>query len=183
VSEVVAARRLISCHLGAGCSLCAIEEGRSIATTMGFTPLEGLVMATRSGSVDPGLLLHLLRQGVEPEALAGALNQRSGLLGLSNGLSGSMKTLRAAAAAGDANAALAIAVFRQRLLEGIGAMAACLGGVDVIALTGGIGENDEPLREELQRALAWLPAVTWMVVPADEEGLIARQCRAAAGVG
>ncbi|MBM5817407.1 MAG: acetate kinase [Cyanobacteria bacterium K_Offshore_surface_m2_239] len=182
VSEVVATERLISCHLGAGCSLCAIHEGRSVATTMGFTPLEGLVMATRSGSVDPGLLLHLLRQGVEPEELARALNQRSGLLGLSNGLSGSMKTLRAAAA-GNTNAALAIAVFRQRLLEGIGAMAACLGGVDVIALTGGIGEHDQALREELQRALAWLPAVTWTVVPADEEGLIARQCRAAAGMG
>ncbi|MFN9644193.1 MAG: acetate/propionate family kinase [Cyanobacteriota bacterium] len=183
VSEVVAARRLIRCHLGAGCSLCAIRDGRSVATTMGFTPLEGLVMATRSGSVDPGLLLHLLRQGVEPGELDGALNQRSGLLGLSNGLSGSMKALRAAAASGDPDAALAIAVFRQRLLEGIGAMAAGLGGVDVIALTGGIGEHDQALREELQSALDWLSPVTWAVVPADEEGLIARQCRAAAGLG
>lgn len=182
VSDVVRAPRLISCHLGAGCSLCAIRDGRSVATTMGFTPLEGLVMATRSGSVDPGLLLHLLREGVAPEVLDGALHQRSGLLALSDGLSGSMKDLRAAAAAGHDAAALAIAVFRQSLLQGIGAMAACLRGVDVIALTGGIGEHDVALREELSEALAWLPGLTWRVVRADEEGVIARQCRAAAGV-
>jgi acetate kinase len=180
VSEVVSADRLISCHLGAGCSLCAIRSGVSVATTMGFTPLEGLVMASRSGSLDPGLLLHLLRQGVEPSELDDALHHRSGLLGLSDGLSGGMQVLRAAAADGHAGAELAIAVFRQRLLEGIGAMAACLGGVDVIALTGGIGEHDQALREELHSALAWLSPVTWRVVPADEEGLIARQCRAAA---
>lgn len=193
VSEVVARRwaarrgvgegdppRLISCHLGAGCSLCAIRGGQSIATTMGFTPLEGLVMATRSGSVDPGLLLHLLRQGVEPRRLDQELHQRSGLLGLSAGFSGSMKELRDAAASGHDGAALAIAVFRQRLLEGIGAMAAALGGVDVIALTGGIGEQDTALRDELTAALSWLPSFTLMVVNADEEGLIARQCRAAA---
>lgn len=137
-------------------------------------------MATRSGSIDPGVLLHLLRQGVAAQTLDEALHQRSGLLGLSDGLSASMKDLRQAAAAGQAAAAVAIAVFRQRLLEGIGAMAACLGGVDVIALTGGIGEHDTALREELADALRWLPSVTWQVVGADEEGLIARQCRAAA---
>jgi acetate kinase len=180
VAEVVRAPRLISCHLGAGCSLCAIHDGRSVATTMGFTPLEGLVMATRSGSVDPGLLLHLLREGVSPEVLDEALHQRSGLLALSDGLSGSMKDLRQAAAAGHAAATLAIAVFRQSLVQGIGAMAACLGGVDVIALTGGIGEHDAALREELADSLSWLPGVTWRVVRADEEGVIARQCRAAA---
>jgi acetate kinase len=182
VSDVVDAPRVISCHLGAGCSLCAIRDGRSVATTMGFTPLEGLVMATRSGSVDPGLLLHLLRQGVSPAELDQELNQRSGLLALSDGLSASMRELRQAAAAGHGAAILAIAVFRQRLLEGIGAMVACLGGVDVIALTGGIGEHDQALREELVAALPWLPHVTWRVVRADEEGLIARQCRAAAGL-
>ena len=93
-----------------------------------------------------------------------------------------MKALRAAAAAGEADAALAIAVFRQSLLQGIGSMVACLGGVDVIALTGGIGEHDEALRDELAAALTWLPNVSWRVVRADEEGLIARQCRAAAGL-
>jgi len=181
VSEVVGAPRLISCHLGAGCSLCAIAHGRAVATTMGFTPMEGLVMATRSGTVDPGLLLHLLRQGVEPERLDRELNQASGLLGLSDGLSASMKELREAAARGHEGARLAIAVFRHGLLQGIGAMAASLAGVDVIALTGGIGEHDGALREELEVALRWLGPVELVVVSADEEGMIARQCRAAAG--
>ena len=176
------ARRLISCHLGAGCSLCAVRDGRSIATTMGFTPLEGLVMASRSGSVDPGLLLHQLRQGLGVDAIDHALHQKSGLLGLS-GLSGDMATLRQAAAAGHDGAALAIAVFRQRLLQEIGAMAACLGGVEVIALSGGIGEHDTALRDELAAALAWLGPFRLRVVPADEEGLIARRCRAAAAAG
>ena len=178
--------RLISCHLGGGCSLCAIRGGRSIATTMGFTPLEGLVMASRSGSVDPGLLLHQLRQGLEVAALEQALQREGGLLGLSE-LSASMEVLRAAAAAspngeGHGGAALAIAVFRQRLLEGIGAMAACLQGVDVIALSGGIGEHDEDLRRELADALAWLGSFALVVIPADEEGVIARSCRGAAAL-
>jgi acetate kinase len=171
--------RLISCHLGAGCSLCAIRDGRSIATTMGFTPMEGLVMATRSGSVDPGLLLHQLRRGMAPADLDQALNGESGLLGLSE-LSGSMKELREAAATGHTGAILAISVFRHSLLEGIGAMAACLGGVDVIALTGGIGEHDGALRRELEEALTWLRPFDLLTIPADEEGQIARSCRAAA---
>jgi acetate kinase len=177
-----AVRRLISCHLGAGCSLCAIRDGRSIATTMGFTPLEGLVMATRSGSVDPGVLLHLLRQGVAVEELDRSLHGESGLLGLS-GLSGDMRQLRQAAAQGHAGAALAIGVFRQRLLQEIGAMAASLGGVEVIALSGGIGEHDQALGQDLREALDWLGPVRLVVVPADEEGLIGRRCRAAAAAG
>ena len=172
------ALRLISCHLGAGCSLCAIRGGRSIATTMGYTPLEGLVMATRSGSVDPGLLLHQLRRGATVEELAHDLQQESGLLGLSE-LSPSMKDLRQAAAEGHGGAQLAIAVFRHQLLQGIGAMAACLGGVDVVALTGGIGEHDGALQQELQAALAWLEPFELLQVPADEEGVIARHCIAA----
>jgi acetate kinase len=177
-------RRLISCHLGAGCSLCAIRippDGppRSVDTTMGFTPLEGLVMASRSGSVDPGLLLHLLRQGVSASELDDTLNHHSGLLGLSE-LSGDMRELRLRAAEQHAGAQLAIAVFRHRLLQGIGAMAASLGGVDAIALTGGIGEHDQALATELEEALGWWPAVRWLRVPADEEGLMARLCVAAA---
>ena len=179
VAETVARRgedlRLISCHLGAGCSLCAIRGGRSIATTMGYTPLEGLVMATRSGSIDPGLLLHQLRRGLTAEELAHDLQQQSGLLGLS-GLSASMKDLRQAAAEGHAGAELAIAVFRHQLLQGIGAMAASLGGVDVIALTGGIGEHDRALGEELEAELAWLEPFELLRIPADEEGVIARHC-------
>lgn len=175
-----AARRLISCHLGAGCSLCAVVlppggPPRSLATTMGFTPLEGLVMATRSGSVDPGLLLHQLREGMAASELEHALNHQSGLLGLSE-LSGSMQELRAAAAAGHGGAQLAIAVFEARLLQEIGAMAAALGGVDVIALTGGIGERDAVLQAQLESRLAWLGRLGWLVVPADEEGVIARSC-------
>jgi len=197
VAEVVAERfgatgsaeelRLISCHLGGGCSLSAIRGGRSIATTMGFTPLEGLVMASRSGSVDPGLLLHQLRMGLDAAALERDLQHQGGLLGLSE-LSGSMQVLRAAAAPppqGEAHsgAALAIAVFRRRLLEGIGAMAACLQGVDVIALSGGIGEHDEALRQELVDALAWLGPFELVVIPADEEGVIVRGCgKAASGL-
>jgi acetate kinase len=161
VAETVAdsdpdARRLISCHLGAGCSLCAVLDGRSIATTMGFTPLEGLVMASRSGSIDPGLLLHQLRQGLGADAIDHALHQESGLLGLS-GLSGDMATLRQAAADGH--------------------------GGEVIALSGGIGEHDAALRRELVAALAWLGPFRLRVVPADEEGLIARRCRGAAASG
>ncbi|MDM7951658.1 MAG: acetate kinase [Cyanobium sp. CZS 25K] len=181
VAEVVARQpnelRLISCHLGAGCSLCAIRGGRSIATTMGYTPLEGLVMATRSGSLDPGLMLHLLRQGVSVEELDHVLQQESGLLGLS-GRSASMKDLRLAAASGHRDAQLAIAVFRHQLLQGIGAMAACLRGVDVIALTGGIGEHDNALKQELEAELAWLRPFELVQIPADEEGVIARHCGA-----
>jgi acetate kinase len=188
VAETVAAtepevRRLISCHLGAGCSLCAVAiaadgTARSVDTTMGFTPLEGLVMASRSGSVDPGLLLHLLRKGLSAADLDQALNRQSGLLGIS-GLSGDMRELRQAAAAGHAGAQLAIAVFRHRLVQGIGAMAASLGGVDAIALTGGIGEHDQALAAELERELVWLAPLRWLRVPADEEGLMVRQCLAA----
>ncbi|MFN5697431.1 MAG: acetate/propionate family kinase [Cyanobacteriota bacterium] len=170
--------RLISCHLGAGCSLCAIEAGRSIATTMGFTPLDGLVMATRCGSLDPGLVLHLLRGGLEWQAIDHVLNHESGLLGLS-GLSGDMRELRQAAGRGHAGARLALEVFRHQLLQGIGAMAASLGGVDVVALSGGIGEHDTALHRELEHGLAWLPCLELVVVPADEEGVIARSCLAA----
>ncbi len=189
VGETVASRepevrRLISCHLGAGCSLCAIAidpqgQPRSVDTTMGFTPLEGLVMASRSGSVDPGLLLHLLRQGIGVSELDTALNRQSGLLGLSE-LSGDMGELRLQAGEGHLGAQLAIAVFRHRLLQGIGAMTASLGGVEAIALTGGIGEHDDALAAELEQALAWLPALRWLRVAADEEGLMVRLCTAAA---
>jgi acetate kinase len=181
VSEEVArrcgdGRRLISCHLGAGCSLCAIQDGRSRATTMGFTPMEGLMMATRSGSIDPGLLFYQLRHGLTPGELDHALNTESGLLGLSE-LSADMRELRAAAADGHPGARLAIAVSRHSLLQGIGAMAASLGGVEVIALTGGIGENDEALREDLRQSLLWLAPFELLVIHADEEGVIARSCR------
>lgn len=173
VAEAVPCTRLISAHLGAGCSLAAILDGRSIDTTMGFTPLEGLVMASRSGSVDPGLLLHLQRMGLSLDELDQGLNRRSGLLGLSE-LSSDWQELRAAAASGHSGARLALAVFLHRLRQEIAAMAASLGGVDQIALSGGIGANDPELLSELQQSMAWLGPVRWQLVDPDEEGMIAR---------
>jgi acetate kinase len=173
VAEALPCHRLISAHLGAGCSLAAVRNGRSIDTTMGFTPLEGLVMASRSGSVDPGLLLHLQRQGLSLEDLDQGLNRQSGLLGLSE-LSGDWRQLRSAAGAGHHGARLAITVFLHRLRREIGGMAASLEGVDQIALSGGIGAHDDQLLEELKASLSWLGRVGWQRVPADEEGMIAR---------
>jgi acetate kinase len=131
--------------------------------------------------VDPGLLLHQLRLGVAVAELDDDLNGASGLLGLS-GLSGDMREVRAAAARDHAGAQLALAVFRHQLLQGIGAMAASLGGVDVIALSGGIGEHDDALLGELESALAWLGPFTLLTVPADEEGQIVRQIQHAAAL-
>ena len=171
-----ASLRLISAHLGAGASLAAVKGGICIDTTMGFTPLEGLVMATRSGSIDPGLLLELMREGYSADAMADILQKDSGLKGLS-GLSGDMREIRAAAGNGHNGAIRALNVFRHRLIQLLGAMAASLRGVDVLALTGGIGEHDLQLQNELRQALAWWGDVDMIVVPADEEGMIARLCR------
>jgi acetate kinase len=143
--------RIVSCHLGAGASLCAISGGRSLDTTMGFTPLEGLVMATRSGSVDPGMLLWLAdRERLEPAQLADALEHRSGLLGL--GGSADMREILARMDAGDRSgigqrAKLAFDVYLHRLRAGIAAMAASLGGIDVLAFTGGVGEGSPAVRK------------------------------------
>jgi acetate kinase len=132
--------RVISCHLGAGASLCAIADGRSVDTTMGFTPLEGLVMATRSGSVDPGLLLWLLeRSGLSEHEVADALEHEAGLLGLAG--TSDMREVLTRSDAGDERARLALEVYLHRLRSGIGAMAASLGGLDALAFTGGVGEN------------------------------------------
>lgn len=187
VAAVVAAQvepgqaplRLISAHLGAGCSLAAIRNGRCLDTTMGYTPMDGLVMASRSGSIDPGLILHLLEQGLDAAELKAALNERSGLLGLS-GLSGDWRRLGEAAAEGHGGARLALAVFEHRLLQGIGAMAASLGGVDVLALSGGIGANDAALAASLAERLQWLGPLQLLQIQADEEGMIARLVRKAA---
>ncbi len=170
--------RLISAHLGAGASLAAVRGGHCIDTTMGYTPMEGLVMATRSGSVDPGLLLELMREGFTTSEITAQLQESGGLKGLS-GLSGDMREIRAQALAGHSGAQLALAVFSHRLLQGIGAMTASLGGVDVLALSGGIGEHDRALQTELKQMLHWMPALDLQVVPADEEGMIARLCQRA----
>jgi acetate kinase len=149
--------RLVTCHLGGGCSLAAVAGGRSVDTTMGFTPLDGLVMATRSGAVDPGLLLHLLRRGIALEALDDILERRSGLLGLS-GVSADLREVVAARDRGNERARLAVDVFVHRLVAGIGAMAAALGGLDAIVFTGGIGEHDPEIRARAAAAFEWLGA-------------------------
>jgi acetate kinase len=147
--------RLVSCHLGAGASLAAIQDGRSVDTTMGFTPLEGLVMATRSGSVDPGLVLWLEEHvGMPPAELAAALEYRGGLLALAG--QSDMRAVLAAEEQGDGEAALAVAVYLHRLRAAIGAMAAAMGGLDALAFTGGVGENSPPIRQRAAQSLAFL---------------------------
>ena len=192
-----AGSRLIVCHLGSGASVCAVQDGRSLDTSMGMTPLEGLVMGTRSGDVDPGLLLFLMRtQGMTVEAVDDLLNHRSGLLGLS-GRSGDARELEKAAQDGDARAELALELFAYRVCKYIGAYAAALGGVDAAAFTGGIGQHSASMRTRICRRLAFLgftldrarnenagteptrisadsaAAQVW-VIPTDEERQIAR---------
>src|SRR5713101_6893011 len=138
--------KLVTCHLGNGCSLAAIREGRSVDTTMGFTPLEGLMMGTRSGSVDPGIMTYLMRQGgLTGRQLDEMLNTKSGLLGIS-GISGDMRQIVAAMKDGHPRAQLAFEMFVHRLQAGIGAMTAALGGIDALVFTAGIGENSSELR-------------------------------------
>jgi acetate kinase len=137
--------RVVTCHLGAGASLAAIRDGRSVDTTMGFTPLEGLVMATRSGSVDPGLVLWLEEHaGTPPAELAATLEHRSGLLGLAG--TADMRAIVDAAAAGVPDARLALDVYVHRLRASIAAMAASLGGIDALVFTGGVGERSSAVR-------------------------------------
>ena len=147
--------RLVVCHLGAGCSVTAVHAGRSIDTSMGFTPLEGLMMARRSGSVDPGLLLYLLARGIQPGELDQALNERSGLLGVS-GVSADMRKVLSAEAAGDPRARLAVDLFVHRLVATIGGMIPGLGGLDALIFTGGIGEHSAVVRARAAARLSYL---------------------------
>jgi acetate kinase len=144
--------RVITCHLGAGASLAAVVDGRCVDTTMGFTPLDGLVMATRSGAIDPGLVLWLEEhERLRPREIADALEHRSGLLGLAG--SADMRVVERQAAAGDARARLALAVYLHRLVTSIGAMAAAAGGVDALAFTGGVGERAPAIRAAVAERL------------------------------
>ena len=148
--------RTVSCHLGAGASLAAVRSGRSVDTTMGFTPLAGLVMATRPGTVDPGLLLWLLEHGEVPEPeLADVLEHHSGLKGLS-GTSGDLREVLAGRDRGDPDCALAVDVYVHRLVREIAAMVAAIGGVDLLVMTGGVGEHAWQVRAAAAERLGWL---------------------------
>jgi acetate kinase len=193
-----ASLRLIVCHLGNGASLAAVRGGKSIDTTMGFTPLEGLMMGTRCGSIDPGILIYLIRHsGSSAEELDEILNRKSGLLGVS-GISGDMREIESAIDSGNQRAQLAFDVYAHRLVRELGAMLAVLGGADAIIFTGGVGENSTRLRERTCASLGFLgvkldaaknakPAADQdiaasdsrtrvLVVRAQEEWEIAREC-------
>jgi acetate kinase len=147
--------RIITCHLGAGASLAAVLHGISVDTTMGFTPLEGLVMATRSGSVDPGLMLWLTdHAGLPTSELGDALEHRSGLLGLTG--SSDIQEVLAAEKSGDAKATLGLAVYVHRLRAAIAAMAASMNGLDALVFTGGVGENSPIIRARAAEGLGFL---------------------------
>jgi acetate kinase len=151
----LAGLRVVTCHLGAGASLCAVRDGHAIDTTMGFTPLEGLVMATRSGDLDPGLIVWLLRhQGIAPDALEDALERRSGLLGIAG--TADMRVVLSRAAEGSPAAQLALDVYTHRLRKSIAAMTASLGGLDVLVFTGGVGERSPAVRGRATAGLGYL---------------------------
>jgi acetate kinase len=202
VGRPVEALRIVTCHLGAGASLAAIDGGRSVDTTMGFTPLDGLVMATRSGAIDPGLVLWLEGHvGMPPEELASTLEHRSGLLGLAG--TADMRAILAAESAGDEAAILALGVYLHRLRGSVAAMVAALGGLDVLVFTGGVGEHAPAIRGRTAADLAFLgvavdaeansavagdaeitapgATVSTVVVEAREDLEIAREVRAVLG--
>jgi acetate kinase len=146
--------RVVTCHLGAGASLAAVHSGRSVDTTMGFTPLEGLMMATRSGTIDPGLVLWLQQHaGLSPDDIGDALEHRSGLLGLAGTADMRAVTERAGT---DDTARMALDVYLHRLRAGIAAMTAALSGVDAVVFTGGIGERSARIRAEAAAGLGYL---------------------------
>jgi acetate kinase len=149
--------RIVSCHLGNGASATAIEQGRSVETSMGMTPLEGLVMGTRAGDLDPGVVLELLRSGASDEnELESLLNKHSGLAGLTG--TNDVRDIERRAAAGDSECRLALAIHAHRVRKYIGAYAAVMGGVDAIAFTGGVGENSSTIRQACLQRLEFLGA-------------------------
>ncbi len=190
--------RLISCHLGNGCSLAAIRGGWSVDTTMGFTPLEGLMMGSRSGSIDPGILIHLLKQSdFTAEKIDSILNRNSGLKGIS-GVSSDLRQIGDAIARGNQRAQLALDIYIHRLRAGIGAMLASLGGLDALIFTAGVGENSAIVRAAACEAFGFIglkldgdknqhssidrdiaavdSAVRILVIHTQEDWEIAREC-------
>lgn len=172
-SEQVPVPRLVVCHLGGGCSVTAVRDGRSVDTTMGFTPLEGVPMGTRPGSVDPGALLYLLRHGVGRDELEAGLEHDSGLRGLA-GTSDVAQLLTSREPA----ARLALDVFSYRIAQAVASMAAALGGIDAVAFTGGIGEHAAPVRDSIVEQLRFLGEFDVRVVAAREDVVAARAVRA-----
>ncbi|MFN6979685.1 MAG: acetate/propionate family kinase, partial [Gemmobacter sp.] len=190
LSPTLAAGRVVIAHLGNGASMCALLGGRSVASTMGFSALDGLPMGTRCGQLDPGVVLHLMRSGMDADAIEDLLYRRSGLLGLS-GISGDMRTLEASDAAA---AREAIDYFVFRIRRELGGLAAALGGLDALVFTGGIGENSRLIRRRVCEGLAWigidldnaandtgalaisapLSRTAVLVIPTNEEIVIAR---------
>ena len=168
VASQVPAERLVVCHLGGGCSVTAVRDGRSVDTTMGFSPLDGVPMATRSGSVDPAALLYLVREhGLTVDELEDALEHRSGLAGLSGGESGDIR---------DASP-LALGVFVHRVAAAVAAMAAACAGLDVLAFTGGVGEHAGEVRERIVERVRFLGDFAVEVVQSREELVIAAETR------
>ena len=192
-------KRIIIAHLGNGASVCAIEKGKSVATTMGFTAVEGLMMGTRCGSIDPGVLIYLMdEKGMDARAIESLVYKKCGLLGVS-GISSDMRTLRQS---DDPRAKEAIDLFIYRIVREIGSLAAALGGIDGLVFTGGIGQRDARTRREVAAGCAWLGAeldetrnggaeglistdgskLPMWVVQTDEELVIARQTAAVLGL-
>jgi acetate kinase len=192
--------RLVVCHLGNGCSICAVDRGRSVDTSMGFTPLEGLVMGTRSGDMDASALLHMiLREGHDPAALLRTLNQGSGLKAIS-GISNDMRDILRAADSGNERARFALDIFCYRAKKFIGAYLAAMNGADALVFTGGIGEHAAPVRagicanldglgiavdpalnsaeSKTARCIGKSRVAVW-VIPTEEQILIARDTLAA----
>lgn len=189
-------QRIITCHIGNGASITAIADGKSVDTSMGLTPTEGLMMGTRVGDVDPGALVYLMKQeGLDVDGLSNLINKRSGVLGVSE-ISSDMRDIEDAVARGEEKAILALDMYEYRILKYIGAYTAVLGGVDVIVFTGGVGENQLSTREKICKQLAYMGVtfdaeankargkeveisgkdskVKVVVIPTDEEMMIAR---------
>jgi len=196
-------QRIITCHIGNGASITAIKDGKSVDTSMGLTPTEGLMMGTRVGDVDPGALVYLMeRQNLDDQGLLRLINKESGVAGIS-GISNDMRDIEAAIEKGDERAKLALDMYEYRILKYIGAYTAVLGGVDIIVFTGGVGENQCGLRESVCRQLAFLgltfdseanktrgeevkisapdSKITVVVIPTDEELMIAQDTAAIVG--
>jgi acetate kinase len=200
IAPGVAKGRSVIAHLGNGASLCAVHDGISVANTMGFTAVDGLVMGTRCGAVDPGALIYLMdTYGMNARALEKLIYRESGLLGVS-GISSDMRTLRASS---EPAAVEAITLFLYRIVREIGSLTAALSGLDAIVFTGGIGENDAATRTEVAQGCRWLGVeldkarnatgtgristdgsnVSAWIVPTDEERMIAHHTTAALGLG